>query len=303
MSEIVRSVLSVPGHIKKMHDKAFLTKADVIQFDLEDSVPLAMKSEARDLILKTIEEVWEKNINNAGISLRLNPPNSQFFSADIRWFFDNELYNKVDYVCLPKSEDVHEISFFDKVIRQKELEINNINLGLFLCIESPKAVENLNELAKASNHITGFVFGVADYTRAMGMDLNSISGHGENDNTEFGHRFSYAMSRIVNVAKANGVLAIDAPYGDFSDMEGLKKSAECAKFFGMDGKWVIHPDQIEVVSEVFSPSKEATENAKKVVAAFETQSEKNAGAISIDGKMVDIATYELAKNILKLNKK
>ena len=204
---------------------------------------------------------------------------------------------------MPKSEDVPEIAFFDKIIRKNEQEINNINLKIFLCIESPKAVENLNELAKASTHIAGFVFGVADYTRAMGMEMTSISGHGENDTNEFGHRFSYAMSRIVNVAKANGLVAIDAPYGDFKDRQGLKKSAECAKFYGMDGKWTIHPDQIEIVNEVFSPSKETIDNAKKVVDIFESQPENKAGAIAVEGKMIDIATYELAKKTLKLTKK
>jgi citrate lyase beta subunit len=295
-----RTILSVPGHIQKMHTKAFLSGADMLQFDLEDSVPESEKRNAMQIISETLNSSWELNKNNAAIGIRLCPPDSVFFQEVIFWFFKNEIYKHVDFICMPKVEDAFSVKFFDKLIRKNERDNHvNINVQLSLTIESPLAFENINEIATASEHVTSLVFGIADYTRAMNMELSGTSGHGENDQSEFGYRFGWQLSRLANCAKAHGLMAIDAPYGDIKDAEGLRRSAERAKFFGMDGKWVIHPSQIEIVNEVFSPSKEKIENAQKVIEAFESSGDNLPGAIAIDGKMVDIATYNLAKHFLK----
>lgn len=294
-----RSILSVPGHRKDMHIKAFQTDADMLQFDLEDSVPESKKEEALRQILETLADSWEMNQKNKVIGVRLCPPDSTFFKNVIFWFFQHEIYKYVDFICMPKVEDAYAVKFFDRFIRKNEKDnANNINVRLVLSVESPKAFENICEIATASEHTLGLVFGIADYTREMNMELTGLSGHGENDSSKFGYRFGWALSRLANCAKAHGLLAIDAPYGDIDNLEGLRESSERAKFFGMDGKWVIHPKQIEIVNEVFSPGEEKIARATKITEAFEAEGEDLPGAISIDGKMVDIATYKLAKHFL-----
>ena len=299
MKELAYSVLSVPGHLIKMHKKAFTTKANIIQFDLEDSVPAEEKENARNLILETLKTSWEQNVNSASISVRLNPPSSPHFMADMRWFFMNQIFNELNYICLPKVEKAHEILFFQEEIAKREVSIDNKKLKFMLTIETAKGLANIEKIAEAVPNVFALVFGIADYTRSLGMEMLSLSGHGDNDDhPDYGYRFAFAISKIVNTAKAHGYVAIDAPYGDLKNIEGLRKSCERAKHFGMDGKWVIHPDQIDTVHEVFTHTEEQIALAEKVVHLYENKDNPELGAISIEGQMIDEATYQLAKSIL-----
>jgi malyl-CoA/(S)-citramalyl-CoA lyase len=129
-------------------------------------------------------------------------------------------------------------------------------------------LENVSKTARASDRLRTLVFGIADYSASVGARLVSISGHGEKEAEIYpGHRWHFPLSRIVMAAKANGLLAIDAPYGNFKDREGLERSAAMAASLGFDGKWVIHPGQIEIVNAVFAPSEEDIARAAKVIKA------------------------------------
>lgn len=122
---------------------------------------------------------------------------------------------------------------------------------------------NIKEIVNSSNRIRSLVFGIADYTVSLGMFFKGYSGHGEEEEFYPGHRFHYPLSRIAMAAKSKGILAIDAPYGNFKDLEGLKRSCLLSKYLGFDGKWAIHPSQIEVINKVYSPEEEDIERCKK----------------------------------------
>ncbi|MCG8614870.1 MAG: HpcH/HpaI aldolase/citrate lyase family protein, partial [Desulfobacterales bacterium] len=139
--------------------------------------------------------------------------------------------------------------------------------------------------------------GVADYTASVGAGLASVSGHGENeDNIYPGHRWHFPLSRMIMAAKANHCFAVDAPFGNFRDLDGLKASAAMAKALGCDGKWAIHPAQIDTINQVFSPTPEEIERASQILDAAE-KAGTGRGAVAVDGKMVDQATIRLARKV------
>ena len=142
------------------------------------------------------------------------------------------------------------------------------------------------------------MFGVADYSASIGARLVSISGHGEKEEALYpGHRWNFALSRMVMAAKARGLLAIDAPYGNFRDPDGLQRASVMACALGCDGKWAIHPAQLDTINTVFSPSPEDIERARTVLDAYEKAKTAGRGAASVDGRMIDQATVRLAKQL------
>jgi citrate lyase beta subunit len=163
-------------------------------------------------------------------------------------------------------------------------------------IESALGVQNIDGIA-AAPRLRALIFGIADYSASIGARLNSISGHGENDLEIYpGHRWHFVMSKIVQTAKAHGLIAIDSPYGNFRDMLELAKSAKMASALGFDGKWAIHPSQIETINSVFSPASEDIERANRILeVAAKTASR---GAVAVDGRMIDRATVRLAQKLI-----
>jgi citrate lyase beta subunit len=169
-------------------------------------------------------------------------------------------------------------------------------IGIEAIIESAVGLERISEIAGAGRRLKALVFGVADFSASIGARLVSISGHGEKEEALYpGHRWHFTLSRIVMAAKAHGLMAIDAPYGNFRDPDGLRRSAVMASALGCDGKWAIHPDQIDIINEVFSPSAEDIERARKVLAAYDEAETQGRGVASVDGRMIDAATMRLAK--------
>ena len=171
-------------------------------------------------------------------------------------------------------------------------------IGIEASIETAQGLENVTKIANASSRIVTLVFGIADYSASVGARLVSISGHGEKEDEIYpGHRWHFAISRMVMAAKAKGIMAIDAPFGNFKDTEGLKRSGVMACALGCDGKWVIHPDQIDTINQVFSPSQEDIEMATKVLDAFNKAESEGRGAVAVEGRMVDQATARLAQQL------
>jgi len=294
--QLRRSILSVPGNKDQMFSKAFDTNADCIQFDLEDSVSITNKSQARLLV---------SNFFNANqqfdklVSLRVNSINSGFILDDLSAFKDIIL-NKIDYLVIPKVESANEIIFIDKYIECLEKNQNRLSkVNLDICIESPKALININEIARTTDRISALVFGIADFSESMGMDLNSISGHGEDLSEESYSLIDYALNCVCVSAKAFGLEAIDSPFGDYNNPEMLKKSSFIAHSKGINAKWAIHPSQIDIINDVFTPSTRIIKNAELIIELFEKAMSEGKASISYDGKMIDIATYSLAKSTLK----
>jgi len=290
-----RSTLSVPGHIEKMHVKASRRNVDVIMLDLEDSVPVEAKESARAQVIQSIHAIdWQATT----LTVRINGLDTPFGYRDLLEVVESA-GPRIEAVVVPKVDHPGDIHFVCRMLDGIEAAkgfSNRVNIEAI--IESAEGLEQVSQIANASDRLITMVFGIVDYSASIGARLVSISGHGEKEEEIYpGHRWNFEMSRIVMAGKAHGLLAIDAPYGNFKDPEGLQRSAALACALGYDGKWAIHPDQIDIINQVFSPSKEDVDRAIKVLAAHEEAQEKGLGAVAVEGRMVDQATVRLARQL------
>ncbi|MGD8980595.1 MAG: CoA ester lyase [Desulfobacterales bacterium] len=290
-----RSTLSVPGHIEKMHVKASQRDVDVIMLDLEDSFPVDAKESARTRVIQSIHTLnWQDTI----LTVRINGLDTPFGYRDLLEVAE-AAGPSIEAVVVPKVNHPGDIHFVSRMLDGIEAAKGfSKRIHIEAIIESAEGLEQVSQIAKASDRLITLVFGIVDYSASIGARLVSISGHGEKEEEIYpGHRWNFEMSRIVMAAKAHGLLAIDAPYGNFKDPTGLQRSAALACALGYDGKWAIHPDQIDIVNQVFSPSKEDVDRAVKVLAAHKEAREKGLGAVAVEGRMVDQATVRLAKQL------
>jgi len=296
-----RSTLSVPGHLEKMHRKAFESAVDVIMLDLEDSVPVDSKEAARVQVISTL---CEREAFKHGISVRVNSVDTPFCFRDVIEVV-RSAGAKIDSIVLPKVDNAGDAHFLARLLDGVETEAGlQKQIAIDASIESAASIENISEIAKVPR-VRSLVFGIADYSASIGAKLTSISGHGENEQDIYpGHRWNYVMSKIVQTAKAHNLLAIDAPYGHFQDLLGLVDSSKISAALGFDGKWAIHPCQIDTLNNVFSPSKEEIDRAKRIIEAANAIKATpaglpcGAGAFAVDGRMVDRATLRLAQKLI-----
>ncbi len=290
-----RSILSVPGHVEKMLVKAARSTADVVMLDLEDSVPLAAKEAARKQVLKSLQTLdWQGKT----IMVRINGLDSAFAYRDLMEIAEGA-GEKLDAFVVPKVNQPGDIHFADRMLGGIEQAMRLPRpIGIEASIETARGLAEVRAIAQASSRVQALVFGIADYSASVGARLVSVSGHGEQEADIYpGHRWHFAISRMVMAAKANGLQAIDAPYGNFKDPEGLKQTALMACSLGCDGKWAIHPSQIDTINQVFSPAKEDILRAAKVLEAAREAQNRGRGAIAVDGSMVDQATVRLARQL------
>lgn len=290
-----RSNLSVPGHMKKMHGKASESQADVVMLDLEDSVPLAEKERARDQVIDSLLSLdWQKKT----VTVRINSLDTPFAYRDLLEVAE-QAGGVIDAIVIPKVNHSADISFADRLLNGIEMRAAATRaIGIEASIETAEGLMRAAEICQASSRVVSLVFGIADYSASIGARLVSISGHGEKEEELYpGHRWHFALSNMVMHAKAHGQLAIDAPFGNFKDSEGLRRSAVMACALGCDGKWAIHPSQIEVINEVFTPSASDIALAAKVIEANARASSEGKGAIAVEGRMVDQATVRMATQL------
>jgi len=275
-----------------MHGKASESNADVIMLDLEDSVPVEEKTNARDQVIDSLLNLnWERKT----VTVRINALDTPFAYKDLLEIAENAGHI-IDAVVIPKVSHPGDIFFADRMLNGIEMgKDNSMLIGLEASIETAEGLLHATNIIHASRRVKTLVFGIADYSASIGARLVSISGHGEKEEDLYpGHRWHFAISNMVMHAKANGALAIDAPYGNFKDTEGLRRSAVMACALGCDGKWAIHPSQIDVINEVFTPSPEEIALAAKVIKANAQAQSEGKGAIAVEGRMVDQATVRLA---------
>jgi citrate lyase beta subunit len=290
-----RSNLSVPGHLKKMHGKANESAADVIMLDLEDSVPFDEKNGARTQVVETLLGLdW----SHKTVTVRINSLDTPFAYRDLLEVAENAGHI-VDAIVLPKVNNPGDIYFADRLLAGVEMGKKlERAIGIEASIETAEGLRNAAKITRASERVLSLVFGIADYSASIGARLVSISGHGEKEEELYpGHRWHFAISNMVMHAKSFGRLAIDAPYGNFKDADGLRRSAVMACALGCDGKWAIHPSQVEVINEVFTPSAADIALAAKVIEADQQAQSEGKGAIAVEGRMVDQATVRLAKKL------
>lgn len=278
-----------------MHLKAAMSSVDVVMLDLEDSVPFDEKENARECVIAAIKDTdWQNKI----LSVRINAIDTPFAYKDITKVAE-ACGGRLDSIVIPKVNNAGDVHFADRLLDGIEMSTGIKNrIGLEPSIETAEGMENISQIAAASDRNRTLVFGIADYSASIGARLVSISGHGEKEDDIYpGYRWNYVISRMVAAAKANGLLAIDAAYGNFKDPDGLRKSATISCALGCDGKWAIHPSQIDIINGVYSPSKEEIDRALKIIAAHEQALKEGRGAVSLDGRMIDHATIRMAINL------
>src|SRR5215212_6640705 len=292
----VRSLLAVPATRRKMVEKALASDADAVFLDLEDAVATDYKAAARGDVVSALHELdWRGRLG----LYRANAVDTPYFYRDLIEVVE-EAGNSLDAVMVPKvnrSEDLYAVSI---LLSQLELamELQKGKIKLEAQIESAEGLTNVDSIASATSRLEALHFGPGDFAASVSMPQTSIGVMDEWDEAYPGHRFHYAMQSIVVAARAAGLRVLDGPVADYSDEEGLRRSCLIARSLGFDGKWCIHPAQIAVVNETFSPTDREVEWAKKVLAAYEEANDAGSGSVSVDGQMVDAASIKMACNVL-----
>ncbi|HJQ30462.1 MAG TPA: CoA ester lyase [Rubrobacter sp.] len=294
----VRSLLAVPATRRKMVEKALASEADAVFLDLEDAVAPDNKAGAREDVARALEELdWRGRPS----LFRANALDTPYFYRDLIEVVE-DAGGALDAIIVPKvnrPEDLHAASILlSQLEMAMDLEPGEIKLEAQ--IESAEGLTNADAIARATPRLVALHFGPGDFAASLRMPQISIGVMDEWDEAYPGHRFHYAMQRIVIAARAAGLRVLDGPVADYSDEEGLRRSCHIARSLGFDGKWCIHPAQIAVVNEVFSPTDREVEWARKVVAAYEEASAAGSGSVSVDGQMVDAASIKMAQNTLDL---
>jgi citrate lyase subunit beta / citryl-CoA lyase len=291
-----RSLLAVPATRRKMAEKALASAADAVFLDLEDAVAPDSKAAARGDVVSALKELdWQGRLK----LYRANALDTPYFYRDLIGVVE-EAGGALDAVIVPKvnrPEDLHVVS---TLLSQLELamDLEKGRIKIEAQIESAEGLVNAGEISRATDRLTALHFGPGDFAASVSMPQSSIGVMDEWDEAYPGHRFHYAMQSIVVAARAAGLRVLDGPVADYGDEEGLRRSCLIARSLGFDGKWCIHPAQIEIVNEGFSPTAREVDWAKKVVAAYEEANVASSGSVSVDGQMVDAASIKLARNTL-----
>jgi citrate lyase beta subunit len=290
--KVARSLLAVPATRRKMAEKALASEADAVFLDLEDAVAPHNKAAARGDVVAALKELdWCGRPR----LYRANALDTSYFYRDLIEVVE-EAGNSLDAIMVPKvnrPEDLHLVS-----ILLSQLELKKGKIKLEAQIESAEGLANVDSIARATSRLEALHFGPGDFAASVNMPQTSIGVMDEWDEAYPGHRFHYAMQRIVVAARAVGLRVLDGPVADYREEEGLRRSCQIARSLGFDGKWCIHPAQIAIVNEFFSPTEKEVEWAKKVVAAYDEANAAGSGSVSVDGQMVDAASIKLARNTL-----
>ena len=281
-----RSLLFLPGNNPGMLQSAELLGADGVILDLEDAVNIKEKLAARILVREAL-----KNITFHGVELiiRINPMDSIYGEEDILEIAPL----KPDTILVPKADEegIKKASVLLDEIEKKH-QIHPGSIGLMPLIESAYGVEMVSSIIKSSERVNGVLFGAEDYTADLSIKR-----------TKEGNEIFYPRNKIAAVCRANKISAIDTPFTDVEDLEGLIKDISKGKALGMTGKAAINPRQIDTIHEVFAPETKEIDYALRVISAMEQADKEGKGVFSVDGKMVDAPIIERAKGVLSLAEK
>ncbi len=292
----IRSLLAVPASGRRMVEKALASEADGVFLDLEDAVAPDDKTSARKGVVVALGELdWR----GRPTLYRANALDTPYFYRDLIEVVE-EAGGSLDAVMVPKVNGPEDLHVVATLMTQLELatRLEPGKIKLEAQIESAEGLTNVDAIARATGRLEALHFGPGDFAASLRMPQTSIGVMDEWDEAYPGHRFHYAMQRIVVAARAAGVRALDGPVADYGDEEGLRRSCLVARSLGFDGKWCIHPAQIGTVNEVFSPTEREIEWAGKVVAAYEEANAAGSGSVSVEGQMVDAASIRMARNTL-----
>ncbi len=296
-TRLQRSELAVPGSNYKMFEKAIKSEADYIFLDLEDAVSPNDKTLARENIIKGLKEYgWKEN--GKTVSIRINGLDTHYMYKDVIEIITHA-GNFVDTILIPKVGVRDDVYMVDCLLTQLEDELSfDKKIGLECLIETALGMVNVESIAQSSKRLEAMHFGVADYAASLRARTVVIGGL----NPDYpGDQWHHGLSKMVATCRAYGLRAIDGPYGDFNDPDGYLNAAKRAAAIGYEGKWAIHPSQINLANDVFSPPTSEVERAKKIIEELEKAAALGKGAAQLDGRMIDAASERMAQNIVNID--
>jgi len=297
-SRLQRSELAVPGSSPEMFEKALNSKADYIFLDLEDAVSPMDKITARQNVIKGLKEFnWKEK--GKTISVRINSPDTHYMYRDIIDLVE-EVGDKLDTILLPKAGTASDVYMIDCLLTQIETNKKLKNkIGIECLIETALGMSNIKEIAKSSKRLEALHFGVADYAASLRARTVVIGGL----NPDYpGDQWHHGLSQLVMTCRAYGLRAIDGPFGDFNDPDAYIEAAKRGAAIGIEGKWAIHPSQIELANKVFSPPSSEVTKAKRILEELDKAAKAGKGAAQLDGRMIDAASARMAENIVNIDK-
>jgi malyl-CoA/(S)-citramalyl-CoA lyase len=297
-----RCQLFGPGSRPAIFEKMAGSAADVINIDLEDSVAPSDKDSARQNVIQAIGDVdW----GNKTLSVRINGLDTPYWYRDVVDLLENAS-ERLDQIMIPKVGNAADIYAVDALVSAIEAaKGRKKRIAFEVIIESAAGIAHVEEIAAASPRLQAMSLGAADFAASMGMATTGIGGTQEGyymlreGQKYWSDPWHWAQTAIVAACRTHGVLPVDGPFGDFSDDEGFRAQALRSATLGMVGKWAIHPKQVALANEVFTPSEAAVQEAREILAAMEEAKAKGEGATVYKGRLVDIASIKQAEVIVR----
>ncbi|MFK7858305.1 MAG: CoA ester lyase [Granulosicoccus sp.] len=303
-----RSELAVPGSQPDLFAKAAESNADVIFLDLEDAVAPDEKAQARKNIIAALNDMdW----GDKTMSIRINGLDTHYMYRDVVDIVE-QAGERLDLVMVPKVGTAADVYAVDMLLTQiEDAMAYKKRIGLEHIIETALGMQNVTEIAAASKRNESLHFGVADYAASTRARTTVIGGvnpdyavltdpeEGRDRQVHWGDMWHYALARMVVACRANGLRPVDGPFGDFKDPDGYRAAAKRAAVLGCEGKWAIHPSQIDLANEVMSPSKEEITKAQRILEAMAEAEKAGKGAVSLDGRLIDYASIRQAEVLVE----
>jgi malyl-CoA/(S)-citramalyl-CoA lyase len=306
-----RSELAVPGTNERAIEKAPTLGADVVFLDLEDAVAPDDKERARANVVEALGALdWRR----CAVSVRINGLDTHWCYRDVVEVVEAR-GDVLDTVLVPKVGSPSDVEFvatlLDQIEQRNGWEPGRI--GIHILIETAAGMANVEAISHARpDRLEAMVFGVADYAASVQARTTNIGGANPDysvltdphpgtgsRNVHWGDQWHFGISRMVAACRARGLRPIDGPFGDLADADGYRSAARRAAALGCEGKWAIHPSQIELANEVFTPATDEVERAERILQAMEEGAKEGKGAVSLDGRLIDAASIRMAENLMR----
>ncbi|BBL35560.1 L-malyl-CoAbeta-methylmalyl-CoA lyase [Nitrosomonas stercoris] len=295
---VQRCELAVPGSRPEMFEKALKSGVDFIFLDLEDAVAPDDKLQARKNIIQAINDLDWKG-NGVTLSVRINGLDTQYMTRDVVDLVE-QAGHKIETLMIPKVGVYEDVYMVEAMLNQLEMQQGLKNkIGIEALIETALGMANVEDIARkgAVGRLEALHFGVADYAASNRARTTNIGGL----NPDYpGDQWHAAISRMTVACRAFGLRPIDGPFGDIKDPEGFTLAAKRAAALGCEGKWAIHPSQVALANEVFTPPAAEVDKAKRILVAMKEAAAQGKGAAALDGKLIDAASERMANNIVKM---
>ena len=297
-----RCQLFGPGSRSALFEKMAASAADVVNLDLEDSVAPDDKEQARKNVIQAIGDVdWGAKT----LSVRINGLDTPWWYRDVVDLLE-QASDRLDQIMIPKVGNAMDLYAVDALVTAAEKARGRSKpIAFEVIIESAAGISHVEEIAAATPRLQAMSLGAADFAASMGMATTGIGGTQENYYMAHqGQKYwvdpwHWAQAAIVAACRTHGVLPVDGPFGDFSDEEGFRAQALRSATLGMVGKWAIHPSQVALANEIFSPGEKAVTEAREILSAMEEAQRSGAGAAVYKGRLVDIASIRQAQVIVR----